>query len=93
MAVRSCEYMEAPIDEFLMQGQLHTGGVLLQYSASKKVGSQNVPNIYIRHVSVQWGDYPDFKYYTWEPITNLPGSENMIAEFNNRWEEDYTITV
>jgi hypothetical protein len=23
--------------------------------------------------------------------TNLPGSENMIAEFNKKWEEDYKI--
>ena len=69
----------------------HTGGVLLQFSTSKKRGSQNVSNIYIRHVNIQWGDYPDFKYYTWEP--NLPGSENMITEFNNKWEEEYTITV
>ena len=36
-------------------------------------------------------DYPDSKYDTWEPITNLPGSENMIAEFNNKWKEDYKI--
>jgi hypothetical protein len=33
----------------------------------------------------------DSKYDTWEPITNLPGSENMIAEFNKKWEEDYKI--
>ena len=31
---------------------------------------------------IGWRDYPDSKYDTWEPITNLPGSENMIVEFN-----------
>ena len=33
-------------------------------------------------------DYPDSKYDTWEPITNLPGSENMIAEFNKKCSEN-----
>ncbi len=25
----------------------------------------------------------------WEPITNLPGSEHMIDEFQKHWEEEY----
>jgi hypothetical protein len=36
-------------------------------------------------------DRRDSKYDTWEPITNLPGSENMIAEFNNKSKEDNKI--
>ena len=28
---------------------------------------------------------------TWEPITTLPGSEHMIAEFQKHWEEEYKI--
>jgi hypothetical protein len=36
-----------------------------------------------------WCDCPHSKYDTQGPITNLPVSENMIAEFNNKWEEDY----
>ncbi len=35
--------------------------------------------------------YPDSKYDTWKPIAYLPGSENMIAEFNKKWQEDYII--
>ena len=31
----------------------------------------------------------DSKYDTWEPINNSPDSENMISEFNNKWEEVY----
>jgi hypothetical protein len=37
------------------------------------------------------GDVTISKYDTWEPITNLPGSENMIAEFNNKRKEDNKI--
>ena len=29
-------------------------------------------------------DFPLDKDGTWEPTTNLPGSEHMIAEFNKR---------
>jgi hypothetical protein len=28
---------------------------------------------------IGWGDFPNIKYDTWEPITNLPGSEHMIT--------------
>jgi hypothetical protein len=28
---------------------------------------------------------------TWESITNLPGSEHMIDEFQRNWEEEYKI--
>ena len=28
---------------------------------------------------IGWRDFPNIKYDTWEPITNLPGSEHMIA--------------
>ena len=34
-------------------------------------------------------DFPLDKGDTWEPITNLPGSEHTIAEFQNHWEEEY----
>ena len=27
---------------------------------------------------IGWSDFPNIKYDTWEPITNLPGSEHMI---------------
>ena len=40
---------------------------------------------------IGWCDYPESKYDTWETITNLPGSENMITEFNKKWEQDYKI--
>ena len=38
-------------------------------------------------VLIGWRDFPLDKDDTWEPITNLPGSEHMIAEFQRHWEE------
>ncbi len=40
---------------------------------------------------IGWHDFPLDKDDTWEPITNLPGSEHMIAEFQRNWEEQYKI--
>ena len=34
-------------------------------------------------------DFPLDKDDTWDPITNLPGSEHMIPEFQKSWEEEY----
>jgi hypothetical protein len=31
------------------------------------------------------------KYDTWEPITNLPGSENIFFEFHSNWKENHKI--
>ena len=36
-------------------------------------------------------DFPLDKDDKWDPITNLPGSEHMIAEFQKHWEEEYKI--
>jgi hypothetical protein len=36
-------------------------------------------------------DFPLDKDDTWEPITNLPGSEHMIDEFQRNWEQQYKI--
>ncbi len=33
---------------------------------------------------IGWRDFPLDKDDTWEPITNLPGSEHMIAEFQRK---------
>jgi hypothetical protein len=38
---------------------------------------------------IGWRDFPLDKDDTWEPITNLPGSEHMITEFQKHWEEEY----
>jgi len=35
----------------------------------------------------------DSKYDKWEHITNPPGSENIVSEFNNKWEEVYKIKM
>ena len=40
---------------------------------------------------IGWRDFPLDKDDTWEPITNLPGSEHMIVEFQRHWEEQYKI--
>ncbi len=40
---------------------------------------------------IGWRDFPLDKDDTWEPITNLPGSEHMTAEFQRHWEEQYKI--
>ena len=40
---------------------------------------------------IGWRDFPLDKDDTWEPITNLPGSEHMIAEFQKHWQEEYKI--
>ena len=32
-------------------------------------------------------DFPNIKYDTSDPITNWPGSEHMIVEFNIHWED------
>ena len=40
---------------------------------------------------IGWRDFPLDKDDTWESITNLPGSEHMIAEFQKNWEEQYKI--
>ena len=40
---------------------------------------------------IGWRDFPLDKDDTWEPITNLPGSEHMIAEFQRHWEDQYKI--
>ncbi len=36
-------------------------------------------------------DFPLDKDDTWELITNLPGSEHMIVEFQRNWEELFKI--
>ena len=38
-------------------------------------------------------DFPLDKDDTWESVTNLPGSEHMIVEFQNHWEEEYIIKM
>jgi hypothetical protein len=40
---------------------------------------------------IGWCDFPLDKHDTWEPITNLPGSEHMIVEFQKHWHEEYKI--
>jgi hypothetical protein len=40
---------------------------------------------------IGWRDFPLDKDDTWESITNLPGSEHMIVEFQRNWEEQYKI--
>jgi hypothetical protein len=40
---------------------------------------------------IGWCDFPLDKDDTWEPITILPGSEHMIAEFKKNWQEEYKI--
>jgi hypothetical protein len=40
---------------------------------------------------IGWRDFPLDKDDTWEPITNLPGSEHMNVEFQRNWEEQYKI--
>ncbi len=40
---------------------------------------------------IGWRDFPLDKDDSWEPITNLPGSEHMNAEFQKHWEEEYKI--
>ena len=40
---------------------------------------------------IGWCDFPLDKDDTWESITNLPGSEHMIAEFQKHWQEEYKI--
>jgi hypothetical protein len=40
---------------------------------------------------IGWSDFPLDKDDTWDPITILPGSEHMIAEFQRNWEEQYKI--
>jgi hypothetical protein len=40
---------------------------------------------------IGWSDFPLDKDDTWEPITNLPGLEHMIAEFQKHWQEVYKI--
>ena len=37
---------------------------------------------------IRWRDYPDHNDDTWEPLKNLSGSENLVAEFERRAEED-----
>ena len=39
---------------------------------------------------IGWRDFPLEKDDTWEPITNLTGSEHMICEFQKQHELDYT---
>ena len=38
---------------------------------------------------IGWRDFPVEKDDTWEPITNLTGSEHMICEFQKQHELDY----
>ena len=40
---------------------------------------------------IGWHDFPLDKDDTQEPITNLPGSEHMIDEFNKRFTDEYKI--
>ena len=40
---------------------------------------------------IEWRDFPLDKDDMWEPITNLPGSEHMITEFQKSWEQEYKI--
>ncbi len=41
---------------------------------------------------IGWRDFPLVKDDTWESITNLPGSEHMITEFQKHWEEESVIS-
>ncbi len=38
---------------------------------------------------IGWCDFPDTVHDTWDPLVHLSGSEHMIREFNQKWEEDY----
>jgi hypothetical protein len=40
---------------------------------------------------IGWCDFPLDKDDTWEPITHLPASEHMIAEFQKHCQEEYKI--
>jgi hypothetical protein len=40
--------------------------------------------------SPKWRDFPLGKDDTWQPITNLTGSEHMICEFQTQHELDYS---
>ncbi len=40
---------------------------------------------------IGWRDFPLDKDDAWELITNLQGSEHLIAEFNKRFAEEYKI--
>ena len=40
---------------------------------------------------IGWRDFPLEKDDTWEPITNLTGSEHMICEFQKQHELDYAV--
>ena len=40
---------------------------------------------------IGWRDFPLDKDDTCQCITNLPGSEHLIAEFQRHWEEQYKI--
>ena len=38
---------------------------------------------------IVWCDFPDPVHDTWDPLAHLSGSEHMIREFNQKWEQDY----
>ena len=38
---------------------------------------------------IGWRGFPVPKDDTWEPLAHLSGSEHMIREFNQQWEQDY----
>ena len=82
----------------------HTGGQSVSEKSQVTRTSKNLfeksnskTQYFVREVKdgvefpIGWSDFPLDKDDTWEPITNLPGSEHMIAEFQNHWEEEYKI--
>jgi len=38
---------------------------------------------------IGWCDFPKPIHDTWEPLAHLTGSEHVIREFNQKWEQDY----
>jgi Chromo (CHRromatin Organisation MOdifier) domain len=38
---------------------------------------------------IGWRGYPDPSLDTWEPLKNLAGSENMVAEYERKYEVEY----
>jgi hypothetical protein len=39
--------------------------------------------------SIGWRGFSECKHDTWEPLKNLAGSENMVAEFKKNYEAEY----
>ena len=58
-------------------------------SPTRSLQSLPIPQITAFPLNPFQPKYPKAIHDTWEPLAHLTGSEHIIREFNQKWEQDY----